>query len=464
VNARRRGSALLIVVVVTFMVFALAAAYVSTSVTVSRGTSSSEARLQARTVAWSGLNRALLELDESCSAGAVCSHVAAGDATPCFGNVDGQVDVPGIFDLATNPKGVKNLGLASFQDALDLDHATSTPDGWIDFRDQTLARPGIAVSRRVGGGTYSVRVRPEGALVTDAGPPFFHAAFRIRAYGTAQGESAGLEALVVRETQRPFQFAAFGNATVVGNGSIVTDSWNSNASPRYELAPTHGTKGDLGSNGSVALSGGSGSVMGTLTPNAGRTVPDADVPPVPADAYSAGFVNRSRTFTDARVAMSRVNLTGSDVLTFAPPPGGLQEVWITDEASITGGGQIVIQQPPSPALPGTVRIYLSGDGPYKFAGNGIANQDPRSVPMNLQIVSAKPVSLAISGGANLTAVVYAPKASVDLSGTAQLMGGVVGSRVDLNSGTFHFDEALPQMTFRTKPIYRIATLIDVAAR
>ncbi len=459
---RRRagGSALLIVVVITFMVVALSAAYVSTSVTASRGVSAAEARFQARAVAWSGLNRAIVELDESCSAAAACSHSIGGVAPACFGNVDGQVDVPSVFDVVLNPKGVKNRSADA--DLLDLDHAMAVPDGWIDFRDQTLTRPGIAVARRLGSGVYSVRTRTEGALVTDSGLPYFYAAYRIRAYGSAFGETAGLEALLVRETQRPFRFAVFGNALVTGNGSIYTDSWNSEVSARYETSPTIGAKGDLGSNGTVDLSGGSGAVNGTIMENAGRSVPDADVPPPPPDAYNSIDIHTSRTLTDPRIVVGDIKLAGGNVLAFVPPPGGLQEVWVTSDADTTGSGVIAVDQPAPPAAPGTVRIYLTGPGPYKFAGNGIANPDPNSRPMNLQIISN--VATTIVVGANFTGVIYAPRANVDLSGTVDLMGGVVAAQVTLNAGNFHFDESLPKMTFRTKPIYRIGALVDLPAR
>jgi hypothetical protein len=459
-----RGSALLVVVVVIFVIVALTAAYVGQSVSVARGTSSSEARLDARTAAWSGLNRAILELDDSSSASAVCSHVAAGAATPCFGNIDGQVDVPGVFDLATNPRGVKQRNLPADLDLFSIDAGTTGADGWIDFRDETVAAPGVALSHRVAGALYTVRTKSEGTLVTDEGDPPFYAAWRIRAYGTSRGEVAGLEALVLRQTTRPFQFAAFGDAGVVGNGSIVTDSWNSNTTPRYVDAAVKGAQGNLGSNGDVNLSGASATLNGIVTSNANQSVPDADVPPPPPTAFAAGDVRTSATFSQSPLVIGNLVLAGSDVVTFAPPPGGTMDVWITQQVSVTGGGQIVIQQPAAPLATGTVRFFLAGSGPYKFSGNGIANDDPRSVPLNLQIQAAGAVPIAISGGADFTGVVYAPKASIDLSGTAQLMGGVVGATVALNAGTFHFDEALPKVVFRTRPIYRITTLVDVAAR
>lgn len=462
---RARGSALLVVLVVVFLTVTLAALYVATSVNVSRGASAAEARLAARTAAWSGLNRALLELDDSCSAAGICSHSAATPTEPsCFGNCDGEVGQPGIYSLATNPRGVRNRNRPVDLDELDLDKARLASDGWRDFRDQTMARPGTAVSRTAGNGVWSVRTKAEGGLVTTEGLPYFYAAFRVRAYGTARGETAGLEALVVRETSRPFRYAAFGNATVQGNGSIVTDSWDSRVTTRYENAPVKGRKGDLGSNGRVSLSGGSGQVSGTITENAEKPVPPADIPSVPSDAYPAGVVRKSETFTQPRVAISKVFLAGSDVLTFAPPSGGVQEIWITDEATITGGGQVVIQQPPAPQAPGTVKLYLNGPGPYKLSGNGVANGGPTATPITLQIISNQAIDIAISGGAHYTGVIYAPNARVDLSGTVDLMGGVVAGTVTLNSGNFHYDEALPEMVFRTRPVYRIATLLELAGR
>jgi hypothetical protein len=463
-RTRERGSALLVVVVVIFVIVALTAAYVGQTVSVARGTSSSEARLEARTTAWSGLNRAILELDDSCSASAVCSHVVAGAPNPCFGNIDGAIDAPSVFDLATNPKGVKQRNLAADQDLFSIDAGTTGADGWIDFRDETVAAPGVALSHRVAGALYSVRTKAEGALVTTEGDPPFYAAYRIRAYGTARGEVAGLEALVLRQTTRPFQFAAFGDAGVTGNGSIFTDSWNSSTTARYADAPVKGVQGDLGSNNDVNLAGASATLNGLVTTNANQPVPDADVPPAPSTVYVAGDVRTTQSFAQPQLVIGSLALAGSDVVTFAPPPGGTMDVWITQGVSVTGQAQIVIQQPPAPSATGAVRFFLTGPGPYKFSGGGIANDDPRAVPLDLQIEAANDVSIAISGGADLTGVIYAPRASVDLSGTAQLMGGVVGATVTLNSGSFHFDEALPKVVFRTRPIYRIATLVDVAAR
>jgi Tfp pilus assembly protein PilX len=459
-----RGTALIVVVVVVLVLVTLMAAYVGQSVSLARGTSATEGRFEARHAALSGLNRALLELDDSCAASQICSHVAAGSTTACFGNVDGTTAVPTVYQYPANPAGVKQRNLPADLDMFSLDAGRSGSDGWIDFRDQTSVTPGVAIARRMQAGAYTVRSRAEGVLVTDEGTPPFYAVYRLRAYGTARREVTGVEAVVVRQTTRPFQFAAFGDATVVGNGSIMTDSWDSRVTTRYDRAVVKGTKGDLGSNGTVDLSGASAAIAGSITSHANKPVPDADVPPPPSGAYWAGDIRRTETFAQSQVVIDKMTLAGSDRITFAPPSGGIQEVWVTKEVSVTGGAQIVIQQPSPPAVPGTVKFYLTGDGPYKFSGNGIANGDERSAPINLQIMSAKAVSIAISGGAHYTGVVYAPEATLDLSGTAQLMGGVVAGRVTLNSGSFHFDEALPKMVFRTRPIYRITTLVDLPAR
>lgn len=202
------GNALAAAIVTALGLLVAAGIAVSASLRDSHDATAADARLAARTVAWSGLNRALVELEASVSG--VCSHAAAGDARSCFGNVDGQVDVPSVFDLATNPRGVKNRNLPGERDALDLDGAGIGSDGWIDFRDQTRVRPGVALSRSVAG-LYTVRVREEAP-----------GRFRVRAYGSSDGETAGLEALVLRESERPFAALRI----VPGGG----------ARPRYRVA------------------------------------------------------------------------------------------------------------------------------------------------------------------------------------------------------------------------------------
>lgn len=407
---RERGSALVVVVVVILVTITLTAAYVGTSVAVARGTGAAEARCQARLAALSGLHRALVELDDSCAAAAVCSHVAAGGPSPCFGNVDGHVEVLAVHDPVATPRGVRNRFLATDRDWLDLDRAATGPDGWIDFRDQTPSQPAVALSGRIGSGFYTVRTRPEGAPVTGDGTPSFSAAYRVRAYGTASSEVTGVEALVLRETTRPFQ-------------------------------------------GAVAIAS-----------QAPRPVPGADVPPPAPDAYPAGDVTNAQAFVQPRVAIGALALGSGDAVTFAPPPGGLQEVWL-QAAHVTAGARVVVRQPSSPSACGVLRIYLAGPGPFRFSGNGISNDDPRSAPWNLQLVSDRPASIVLSGG-SFTGVVYAPEAALDLSGTGEgaSVGAVVAASVTLGPGSLRFDGTLASRAFRTRPIYRIATLVDVVAR
>jgi hypothetical protein len=284
------------IVVVILVMIALSSIYVGAATTITTGQRNSENRLQARYVALSGLNRALAELDGSAGDSAICSHSNAGSEA-CFGNVDGSITDSRVL-LAGSP--VANMSSATNTatnapfntDSYVLDTGAAGQDGFSDFKAQTAANlildsaggRGIPLNPAISAsGTYTVRCRPAGKIASGN----IFQVYNLRTYGNYKGEVVGFDVYATRVIVNPFDFAAFGDITVTGNGSIYTQSFKSGYPPdpgtTYDGTPDQFSadtlinaftgQGDLGSNGTISLSGGGMSINGTLTENAGAAVP-----------------------------------------------------------------------------------------------------------------------------------------------------------------------------------------------
>lgn len=96
----------------------------------------------------------------------------------------------------------------------------------------------------------------------------------------------------------------------------------------------------------------------------------------------------------------------------------------------------------------SLNVYTNGN--VKIAGKGMANDNNNPASTMFWGTHTSSQTIDISGNGQLTAVVYAPNAIVDLNGggTSGLMcGAVVGKTITMNGGTeFHYDDALSRLT------------------
>jgi hypothetical protein len=84
---------------------------------------------------------------------------------------------------------------------------------------------------------------------------------------------------------------------------------------------------------------------------------------------------------------------------------------------------------------GSSTIYVDG-GDIKLAGQGIVNN---AQPRNLLIYSSGGM-INISGGSSLSGAIYAPNATVKLSGHDNVFGSITcGVNVDVGQAAVHFD-------------------------
>jgi len=109
---------------------------------------------------------------------------------------------------------------------------------------------------------------------------------------------------------------------------------------------------------------------------------------------------------------------------------GVPSVYYFNSVDITGQGQLNIVGPTT--------IYL--DGPADFSGGGVINtsQDPR----DLRVYSTD-TDFRLTGNAGFYGVVIAPQATIDLQGTGDYYGTLIGQTLESNGDSaIHVDEAM----------------------
>jgi hypothetical protein len=137
----------------------------------------------------------------------------------------------------------------------------------------------------------------------------------------------------------------------------------------------------------------------------------------------------------------------------------------SDAISMTGQSSISI------AAGSSLKIYTAGN--VEIAGNGITNGGTTAAtannPSNLQIwgTSTTSQNIKIAGNGTLSAIVYAPTATVTINGNGDVEGSVVANNITLTgNAAFHYDESLAR--FGGGNPYRVAawrelTQYDVAS-
>ena len=289
---------------------------------------------------------------------------------------------------------------------------------------------------------------------------------------TSQGTVTGIRTATVQVTATyertggtpifPYAVFATGNAcpTINFSSSGYTDSYDS-AQGTY-AATVQATSGDIGTNGSLTMSGSSTikgnaylvSVVTTgscptktftnsssngVTGNGGSPTatgsPKSFSNPVytnPSPALTTNS-NYSNNVSLAPGNYPNVAVSGGKTLTLSPGTYNFNSL------VLSGGSVITV----SPA--GTVVIEIAGAGsPSKaldFSGGSIANTS--GTPASFQIVYSGSQPMTLSGSSNTAAVVYAPNSAIDMSGSSPWFGSIVGKTFNNSGGSaVHYDRSL----------------------
>lgn len=167
--------------------------------------------------------------------------------------------------------------------------------------------------------------------------------------------------------------------------------------------------------------------------------------PVIAADFQAAFQNNDNNLIQIEPEVNgghngrqrRLDLVSDETAYF---PGG---TYYFDAVRVTGQSQVVITGPTD--------IYISGNA--SFGGGGITNVT--GDPKNLHIYMERG-DLSISGNANFYGGIYAPDSNVDMSGTTNIYGMIIGDNVQFGGTTFmHVDEMMVRDWLDLEPLIPI---------
>ena len=289
---------------------------------------------------------------------------------------------------------------------------------------------------------------------------------------TSQGTVTGIRTATVQVTATyertggtpifPYAVFATGNAcpTINFSSSGYTDSYDSSQGTYAATVQT--TQGDIGTNGSLTMSGSStikgnaylvnvvttgscptktftNSSSGGVTGNGGSPTATGSTKTFSNPVYSnPSPALTTNTNYSSNVSLSpgnynNVAVSGGKALTLSPGTYNFNSL------TLSGGSVITV----SPS--GTVVIEIAGAGsPSKaldFSGGSIANTS--GTPASFQIVYSGSQPMTLSGSSNTAAVVYAPNSAIDMSGSSPWFGSIVGKTFNNSGGSaVHYDRSL----------------------
>ena len=257
-------------------------------------------------------------------------------------------------------------------------------------------------------------------------------------------------------SNRGFVKAVLSGSNITVSGNPLIDTYNSSLGTYDSQAP-HPTSGaDIASNGTITFvkSSSSKPVKGNANPGPGHpmaTSPDPSgwvtgtygtlsapmtIDPIPQATLDGAKANNN----NANITLDPRYPTWSPLSGYALTVGGDKQITLPagtyyfTSMTVSNSGKIDISW--------AVVIYVEG-GAISVGGAVIINTGQ---PRNLQIYSSG-TSITDSNSADLVASVYAPNASVSITGNADFYGAIIsGSDTLSNSGKIHYDSDLQNIS------------------
>ena len=312
--------------------------------------------------------------------------------------------------------------------------------------------------------------------------------WEITGVGTVGGVgSANVEvsAVIDRQMVPAYRYAAFSTFNGCGSlsfaGGATTDSYDSTAVAPGSPPSPDSYGGDVGSNGNLTDVGNPTTIWGTLsTPRSGVGACTANnvtaatagnapkkglvelpqpvlftVPPAPNPVPPTGSTGFGKnTGCPAGVAGCAASPNGATII---PPPNTVVTMGNVDIGSqavlhlnagtyninsftMNANAQIIVDS-------GPVIFNIAGQGitagqtAVKITGNGISNTSYN--PLKLQFRYAGPGDIEMAGGAETSALVYAPNATGKFTGNADFYGAVILKQLTAAGGaSIHYDRNL----------------------
>lgn len=349
------------------------------------------------------------------------------------------------------------------------------------FRN-ALTNPGNVIAGNTTVGYNATATLLSMGTVMSYGNPVTVQMWQITADGTINGVSNSKEevtAILERQVTPQNIYAAFATASGCGSlsfsGGGQTDSYDSSTLPVAGGVATPPSSfdtygGNVGSNGNLAENGSKTTIYGTMstpdtgvgncsggnvtawTDNGNATVTGGLVklpqivtfppPTIPAPGATNESLNGATTLAPG--SYGDISLTGHGVLTLTPGVYNINS--ISEQGANTS---VVIGPDPVSHLYGQVTLNVAGVNnatPIDLSGNGL--QNPTMNPADFQINYAGSGTVKVAGNSSAAAVIYAPNASVTLTGGSDFFGAILGQTVTDAGGTaIHYDRNLSKNSF-----------------
>ena len=358
----------------------------------------------------------------------------------------------GIASIMTSNTEMDISGNAQYQTAAFYLADAGAEKAVAVLQDSSDWRYGF-YNQPLGDGIYNVMVFDSLSL------PYLGKNLLVRSTGTVEGAESTIEVILAPRYRTRFEYAAYGRDFFDMNGGGMIDSYDSD-SGSYASQATNGpdnkgymfgnNNGNISSGGMITL-GGNAQVHGDAetTPAGGfslggdvtvygDTLRNPNSPEL--DSIPSSDIAFAQANNDAATNITLAGGAGYDPFTSTlTVPSGASAVFSSGTyyfSSTDVNGLIEI-------APGAeVFIYITGT--WDSSSGSLVNTD--GIPANLRIYSTAS-DMKISGGSQVCAAVYAPNASVTVTGGSGFFGSVVARSFNNGGGTnFHFDEALLRLT------------------
>jgi len=297
------------------------------------------------------------------------------------------------------------------------------------------------VNEPLGSGFYTVTVTDSNTV------PALFDTIVLHATGNVDGSEAQIEAWLVPERYHPFDFALFGDTTVLMTNSACTDSYNSD-SGSYGATLDH-TDATVGSNGelyldNIASVGGDviSAVEGGITIDNEAVVRGDTVTGV--DPRTIDIIDSSEYDWALDNSIASTGISGT--YTYDPTTYELH-VGARETAVLSTGvyyfSDIVLEQNAIIELePGAeVIIYMTGDLTLRNSSSVNETGDPDQL-----IIYSSGDLLTLDNNTALTCAFYGPDADFILKNYTDFFGSVVSNLIEFsNNVCFHYDRSLAQI-------------------
>ena len=198
-------------------------------------------------------------------------------------------------------------------------------------------------------------------------------------------------------------------------------------------------------------------------------LPDATAPP--GTPISLGSISSGTTLpraldlpgADGRYlyTATSISLAGNNTVSIAGPV----DLIVTGTMTVAGNGAVSLSG--VALLNASLGLYVAGD--ISFGGNGLVTgtNKPASVTIYGTAPSTSTQSITISGNGEFIGTIYAPNATLALSGDGANSGAVIAKSITLGgNGEFHYDTALATTatTASTDQYFRPDTWIELTKK